>query len=557
VDGIFFTGKASKPVYLVVNGEKAELKDASAIWGKDCVETEDLIRKELGDEKEQYKIGCIGPGGEKLSLIAGICNDKGRYAARSGVGAVMGSKNLKALAVTGKAKVEVANSEEIKAKTKKFAKELDRMAFMKSVLSNRLFRLVGFIARVGSPSKNPGDLWKAVLKKYGTMGITAMSAENGDSPVKNWSGAGFKDFPLDRGSKISDDRLLKYEVKKYGCYSCPVRCGGIMKVDEGPYPLEHSHKPEYETLCQFGTLCLVDDTFVLLKINDMVNRGGLDTISTGATCAFAIECFENGILTKQDTGGLELKWGNSDALIKLVDMIIYRKGIGDVLADGVKVAAKKIGKGSEKFAVHAGGQEPAAHDPKFDPGNGCSYECEPTPGRHTISSYTWQDLMEVKRFSKEGSSIPLMTTKKRHLEPLHRMNNQIVNSKLKQVMDGTGTCLFGLCCGPKMPIYEWINAATGWNKSPEDYLLIGERIETLRQSFNVREGLKPDDFKMHGRMKGAPPLSYGPHKGVTLDIESMKKYFFDAYGWDLQSGKPAKARLEKLGLTEVVKDIYG
>jgi len=557
VDGIFFTGKASKPVYLAVNGEKAELKDASAIWGKDAFETEDLIRKELGDEKGNYKIACIGPAGEKLSLIAGICNDKGRYAARSGLGAVMGSKNLKAIAVTGKAKVETVDQKAIVEQSKKFSKALDRADFAMKVLGNRLFRIVGTLARTGSPMKQPGDLWRLVLKKYGTMGITAMSSENGDSPVKNWGGAGFKDFPLDKASKISDDQLLKYEVKKYGCFSCPVKCGGIMQVKDGPYPLEETHKPEYETLCAFGTLCLVDDPYVLMKINDMVNRGGIDSISCGAVSAFAIECYENGIITKQDTGGLELKWGNAEALLKLVEMIIYRKGIGDILADGVKRAAQKIGKGAEKFAVHAGGQEPAMHDPKFDPGHGCSYECEPTPARHTIAAYTWQDLMDIRRFFKEGDSIPLMTTKKKHLEPLHRMNNQVLNSKFKQIMDGVGLCLFGACCGPKIPVFEWLNAATGWNKTPEDYLVIGERIQTLRQSFNVREGIKPDDFKLHGRIKGQPPLTYGPHKNVTIDIDAMKKYFFDAFGWDLATGKPAKARLEKLGLNEVAKDIYG
>jgi len=559
LDGIFFTGKSSKPVYLVVDGEKAELKDAAGVWGKDCVETEDLVRKELGDEKGQFKIACIGPGGEKLSLIAGISNDKGRYAARSGVGAVMGSKNLKAIAITGKAKIEVVNSEVIKEQSKKFAKSLNRVDFAQKILGNRLFRIVGRMARGPSMTKNPGDLWRLVLKKYGTMGITAMSSENGDSPVKNWGGVGFKDYPLEKGSKISDDNMLKYEVKKYGCYSCPIRCGGIMKVSEGPYPLEESHKPEYETLCMFGTMCLVDDTFVLLKINDMVNRGGLDTISCGSVCAFAIECFENGILTKQDTGGLELRWGDSQALMKLVDMVIYRKGIGDVLADGVKRAAKKIGKGSEKFAIHAGGQEPAAHDPRFDPGHGLSYEAEPTPGRHTISSYTWQDLIEFKRFFKDGKSIPLMSSRKKHLDPNSeaRITNHIINSKMKQVMDGVGLCLFGMCCGPKIPVFEWINAAAGWNKTPEDYLVIGERIETLRQSFNVREGIKPADFKLSGRAIGVPPLDAGPHKGVTLDVDTMKKHFFDAFAWDLQTGKPSKERLEKLGLNEVVKDIYG
>jgi len=558
VDGIFCAGKSSKPVYLAVNGDKAELKDASAIWGKDCTETEDLIRKELGDDKASYKIACIGPAGEKLSLIAGISNDKGRLAARSGLGAVMGSKNLKAIAVSGKAKVEVANREIIAQQSKKFSKALNRADFVQNFLNNFGLRFTGILTRVGNPSRQPGDLFRLILKKYGTLGITAMSSENGDSPVKNWGGAGYKDFPLGRASKISDDKARKYEVDKYGCYSCPIRCGGIFKVKDGPYPIEEMHKPEYETLCAFGALCLVADLHVLMKINDMVNRGGIDSISCGAVSAFAIECYENGILTKQDTGGLELKWGNAEALLKLVDMIIHRKGIGDVLADGVKRASQKIGKGSEKFAVHAGGQEPAMHDPKFDMGHGCSYECEPTPARHTIAAYTWQDLMSVDRFTDgKVEPIPLMASKQARKEPLARIKGQIVNSRLMQVVNGAGMCLFGLCVGPKAPIYEWLNAATGWDKTADAYLFIGERIETLRQSFNVREGIKPDDFKLSGRAKGVPPLTYGPHKGATLDLDTMKKNFFEAYDWDVKTGKPSKERLEKLGLNEVVKDIYG
>jgi len=558
VDGIFLIGKSDKPVYLAVDDQKVEIRDAALVWGKDCYETEDVIRKELGDDKSQFKIACIGPAGEKLSRIAGVSNDKGRYAARSGLGAVMGSKKLKAIAVRGKAKIESQNPDQIKELTRKFNKSLDRADFMMKIMGNRLFRMVGKMTRTGPAAMSqPGDLWRLILKKYGTMGITAMSAESGDSPVKNWAGAGFKDFPLDRGSKISDDTLLKFEVKKYGCYSCPIRCGGIMQVKDGPYPLEESHKPEYETLCALGTLCLADDTYTMMKMNDIINRGGMDTISAGGVIAFAIECYERGVLTKQDTGGLELKWGNAEAMIKLLDKMIKREGIGDLLADGVKVAAKKIGKGSEEWAVHAGGQELPMHDPKLDPGYGTAYECEPTPGRHTIASHTWQELMGIHRLFKDGTPIKLMTSKKDKQDPNKFMNNQVLNSKLMQIMNGVGMCLFGMGCGPKNPIFEWTNAATGWSKTPEDYLVVGERIETLRQSFNVREGIKPKDFKMSGRAKGVPPLEYGPHKGVTLRADEGQRLFFEAYGWDPETGKPKKEVLEKLGLNEVLKDFYG
>jgi aldehyde:ferredoxin oxidoreductase len=557
VDGIFFTGISDKPVYLMVDGDKVEIKDGSGVWGKDAIETEDAIREELGDEKGQFKIACIGPASEKLSLISGISNDKGRYAARSGLGAVMGSKKLKAIAVRGKQKIEVQDSETMKKNSQGFSKALSRADFAMNIPNNRILKAVGWLFRVGPPQPQMGDTFRLILKKFGTAGITSLSSEGGDSPVKNYGGSGVKDFPLKRAGKISDESVTKYEEKKYGCFSCPIKCGGIMKVNEGPYPLEETHKPEYETLCAFGAYVLCDDMHAIIKLNDLCNRGGLDTISAGTAVGFAIECFENGILTKEDTGGLELKWGDANAILKLVEMMIAREGIGDILADGVKKAAEKIGKGSEKYAIHAGGQELAMHDPRFDVGYGTSYVAEPTPGRHTISSITWQELMRMDRYFPQATKIPLGYSKKGRLSPRGKVNNQVLNSKFMQVVNSAGMCLFGVCAGPRAPILEWINSATGWNKSPDDFLLIGERIETLRHAFNVREGIKPGDFKISGRAIGEPPLEEGPHAKVTLDIDTLKKDFFDAFDWDIETGKPSKDRLEKLGLHEVIKEFYG
>lgn len=552
VDGIFFTGISDKPVYVVVDEDKVELCDASEIWGQDCFVCEDSIREQLQDSKGQFKIACIGPAGEKLSFISGISNDKGRYASRSGLGAVMGCKRLKAIAIRGRKKVKAHNPKQIKELTKKFTKALTRADFMMKVLNNRVLRLAGKIARIGPPSKNPGDLWRIILKKYGTSGITALSAENGDSPVKNWSGIGFTDFPLDCSSKISDDALIHYEVKKYGCYSCPIKCGGIVAVNEGDYPLKESHKPEYETLCSFGALCLVDDLHSLLKINDLCNRGGVDSISCGALVAFTIECCERGILTQEQVGDLHLHWGNAPAIVKLVEKIIHRQGIGDILADGVKKAAQKIGQGSEQWAIHAGGQEIPMHDARFDLGYGIAYECEPTPGRHTIASYTWQDLIGLERYFADAQPIKFLTSRKKRIDPAARITNQVLNSKLVQIANGAGICIFGIGCGPKMPIFEWINAATGWNKTAKDYLLIGERIQTMRHSFNLREGIKPKDFKMTERAIGKPPLERGPHSGVTLDMDTACQLFYQAYEWDPQSGQPTPAALQRLGLQCII-----
>ena len=378
VDAVFFRGCSDKPVYVFMTESKVEIRDASHLWGLDAIETEERLKQEHG---KTAQVACIGPAGEKKSCMAGISTDAGRYAGRSGLGAVMGSKGLKALVVAGKAKPGVANPDLIKGLTKDFRKQMEKKKFMQSVMSDSVFGILGRFLRI-SPigTRQPADMMRAMLKKYGTPAFTALLAEAGDSPIKNWGGVGYTDFPLSRSQKLGADSIVKYETKKYGCYSCPIRCGGEVTYDRGRWPVSNMHKPEYETICAFGALCLNDDLDAVMKLNDLCNRGGLDSISAGGVVAFAIECFENGILTKEDTGGLELRWGGAEAMVQLLEMIIQRQGIGDVLADGVKPAAERIGRGAERFAVHCGGVEPPMHDAKFDPGFGVTYALEPTPG---------------------------------------------------------------------------------------------------------------------------------------------------------------------------------
>ena len=361
VDGVFFYGQADTPVYVYLEEDKVGILDATELWGLDAVETENKLKEIHG---KRVQVTCIGPAGEKMVRFAGISNDGGRYAGRAGLGAVMGSKRLKAVVAAGRTRVGVKDKAKISELTKTFRNSLEKGKGMQRIIGDRLFSVVGWITRKGSVyTRQPGDLFRQILKKFGTAGLTAMSAETGDSPIKNWGGIGYTDFPLKRGHKIGAQALASYETKKYGCYSCPVRCGGIMKVGDGPYPIDEMHKPEYETMCAFGGLALNDNIHTIMKINDLCNRGGVDTISCGGVTAFAMECFENGLLTTKDTNGLELRWGDGEALVRLTEMIINREGIGDLLAEGVKRAAEKIGKGAEKFAVHAGGVELPMHDP--------------------------------------------------------------------------------------------------------------------------------------------------------------------------------------------------
>ena len=540
IDALFFTGAADKPVYLYIDDSVAEIKDASDLWGKDTIETETELKSRHGASSQ---IACIG---------AGISNDLGRMAARSGLGAVMGSKKLKAIVAAGKKRVGVADKAKIRQISDAYRKRISDPKFTRKLFNDKIMSLFGWMAAKGLFNKQLAFVWRWLLRGWGTPALVGMCAQSGDSPTKNWGGAVSPDFPFSKHSKIGMDPVVATETKKYGCYSCPVRCGGHVTLKDGPYKIENMHKPEYETICAFGNMSLNDDLHSIFKINDMVNRGGIDSISCGGVVAFAIECFENGILTKEDTDGLELSWGNSPAIIELTRKIIEREGIGDTLADGVKVAAEKIGKGSEKYAVHCGGIEAPMHDPKFDTGWGFTYYCEPTPGRHTISCNQYLEMQPVKKqFKNQLKDIPQIPGPKKHVKHAHQV---AVGTYYKMLVDCAGICLFGTQAGGNMPICEWINAATGWSLTHDEYLRIGERIKQLRHAFNIREGLNPlKDFRPNGRIFGNPAPVSGPLKGKSLEIDAMAEAFYKVNGWNHVDGQLDPERLEKLGLKEIAE----
>jgi aldehyde:ferredoxin oxidoreductase len=262
--------------------------------------------------------------------------------------------------------------------------------------------------------------------------------------------------------------------------------------------------------------------------------------------AFAIECFEDGIIDEEESGGLKLGWGKSQEIVKLTEMIIKREGIGDVLADGVRRAAEKIGKGSEKFAVHAGGQELPMHDSRLDHGFGIAYPCEPTPGRHTISSFMYAPVMGV---DKQFPRVEQMLSQE-HDKEAKNVIWYTGGSLFMQLVNSAGICQFGPLTSA-LPLVEYLNFATGWDLSADEYLTIGERILNLRKAFTVREGILPDDTKLHFRAAGNPPLSKGPTKGVAVDTEKLTKSFYSLVGWDLETGGPTKAKIEELGIGEL------
>ncbi|RLB37720.1 MAG: hypothetical protein DRH12_13950, partial [Deltaproteobacteria bacterium] len=516
-DAVFFRGIASKPVYLWLQDGRAELRDATGLWGKTTYETEKRLRHELGSK--QISVACIGPAGESQSLIAGVFAD-GSVAARSGLGAVMGSKRLKAIAVRGTQKVQVKDKKRLDSLRKDFLKEF---------------------------SENAAPLLKG-LKKYGTIIFNNGQFTSGAGPIKNWNLLGTEAFP--NYSKFDADKIIKYEIRKHTCWGCPVGCKGYFKIEEGPYAME-GKKTEYETFFAFGPLCMNDDVESIIRAGDICDQNGMDTISAGSVIAFAMECYERGVISKKETEGIDLTWGNSAGILTLLDKMAQRDGFGAVLADGTKKASERIGKGSEKWAIHIGGQEPGMHDPRVWPARGLGYICDPTPGRHTAGTFP----VVAERGIPLGPypELQLKTVDIEDYEgkgPLHA-----VGSTYYQLINACGLCLlpyFAVCT--TFPIADFISAVTGWDFAIDDALKAGRRIQTLRQVFNLREGLEPTQWRLPERI--SVPATLGPFAGRKVDFEIMRERFYESMGWDPDSGWPLKSTLKELGLDELAGE-YG
>lgn len=542
-DGIFFTGMSEKPVYLYIKNNKIELKDASSLWGKDAIESEELLQEQYG---QGARVAVIGPAGEKLSLISGICNDKGRIAARSGLGAVMGSKKLKAVVLDGKKRIVSHDQAEVHKLSRKCNKWVQ---FQPPLGPSMVVGFLGTLLRVlPTAMAQDGMIYKSILRQWGTGGLNQMSPEWGDSPIKNWKGSS-KDWPFKRSRSADPDKIKRTEFVKYHCYSCPLGCGGKCSMT-GKY--SETHKPEYESVLALGGLCMNEDTDSLFYLNEVLNRGGMDTISAGATIAFAMECFEKGILTRENTDGIDLTWGNADAMKALVHKMINREGIGDILADGSKLAAERIGNGAHLYAVHAGGQEPAMHDGRQDPGFGVHYSVEPTPGRHTIGSQLYYEMFQLwKKVKGLPGKWPFQIyhKNKKFEASIEKAKEAAACSKYMNVINGSGLCMFGTFLGvTRTPTFDWLNAVTGWNKTPGEYMDIGERIQTLKQEFNIKHGVEPKNNKLSDRGLGLPPQAEGANRGRTVLIDKMMGDYWQQFGWDPANGKPTADTLARLGI---------
>jgi len=508
LDAIFVTGIAARPTFILIEDGKVSLQEAGSYWGLGCLETEDRLGETFG--KQAHAV-VIGPAGERVSALAAIINDRGRAAGRSGLGTVMGSKRLKAVVSLASGQVPVAEEEKLKELRK---------------------QLLADYYREGNPLYD-------LFHRYGTSGVLEGAVVSGDAPIKNWGGSPAQ-FP--GVQKINGNSVLQLKVGAYGCWRCPIACGGRVEVPAGPYSGE-GHKPEYETLGAFGTMCLNDNLESICRLNNICNDAGMDTISTGATLAFALECYENGIITKEDTGGLELTWGNHEAIVKAADLMSRGEGfVGSLLGDGVKKAVERLGQKARAFAMACGGEEMPMHDPRFQPGLAASYVADATPGRHT----QYGSAMAETHFVPDGLRFPEIRHKYTYTG---KGEAHKILSAFGHVVNCAGLCMFASMMAPATVLPEYLTLTMGSKFTMEDLLEIGERIANLRIAFNLREGIRNrESFKLPGRIIGQPPLADGPTRGVTVDNETQIKEYYQAMGWNPETGVPRKALFERLGL---------
>ena len=505
-DVMVIQGKANKPVYLLINDENIEVKPADHIWGLDTYQVYDVLRKEIGDKA--VKIACIGPAGEKMVRFALVDSYYHRHAGRCGTGAVMGSKNLKAIAVLGSGEVSVA----------------DPKAFDKAVWTA--------YDEIRSSSSCQQ------YTKGGTASVVEFANTEGFFPALNFQDGFFEKYR--NFDNISQEKNLW--LREYGCFACPIHCTKVGMIRKGPYKGQVCDIIEYETTGLLGGSCNVENLEALAYANLLCDRLGLDTMSTGCIIGFAMECYEKGIIDKKDTGGLELKFGNWEAQIELVKRIAYREGIGDLLAEGVKMASQRIGKGADDLAVHMKGMEAPAWGPRGSPAMGLALA---TSDRGCDHEKAWPIAYEL------GSAWPFG-------EPYERLTTEGKERVVKWEQDHLAALYSLVVCdmsrgGISNDTYlRLLSSAVSWDIDYTKFLETGERIWNIIRMFNVREGIgRKEDASLPKRFK--QPLPSGPAKGHAFNDVEFNKMLDEYYalrGWD-KNGKPTKEKLVELEISDL------
>ncbi len=525
-DAVIITGKAEKPCYLWIHDGEVEIRSAERIWGLDTGPAQEMIREEL--KENRARVALIGPAGENRVRFACVVNELKHVNGRTGMGAVMGSKLLKAIAVRGTKKMTSHDPERLRE------------------LSKDLAELIG--------QHGPNML----LHKLGTSNIITPLSNQGILPTRNFRTGFFANTEMISGERMAETILKRGE----GCYACAVRCKRSVEILSGPYATARQYGgPEYETLSSLGSLLCIDDLAAIAKGNELCNRYTLDTISAGVAIGFAMECFEKGILTLSDTDGIEFTFGNPEAMLKGIEWIAFRRpGLGDLLADGVKIAAARIGKGSEKFALHIKGQELPMHDPRGKTGQGLSFAISPTGADHVRAPHDTAFQASgpnLDRIAPLGILEPIPT---KEMGP-RKARNFTYLQFIWSLYESLGVCNF--VAGPvwalTLPkLVEVVQAVTGWETSLWELMKVGERTITMARVFNLREGFGRKDDTLPDRLY--EPLESGALQGQGLDrgeFEDLLTLYYETMGWDPKDGVPTRGKLAELNLywlNEFVKD---
>ncbi|HSW38421.1 MAG TPA: aldehyde ferredoxin oxidoreductase family protein [Acidobacteriota bacterium] len=512
-DGIIVEGKSDKPVYVAITGGNVRFRDAAHIAGTRTFDCQQIVKDELRDQN--VRVCCIGPAGEKLSRMACIINER-RAVGRKGLGAVMGSKNLKAIAVRGTGAVAIASPEKYKTA---------RSALLKAFKESPV--LYPEFAHHGTPM---------VYEVTGAMGILA---------ARNWTATG--EFVPDG---LNLESQTAHKIGREHCHDCPVGCSQMKMAKAGPYRGVLSEGPDFETIYSFGTNNGIGNLDTVIAADRLADELGLDSISAGVTIGFAMELFESGILSPKDTDGIDLRFGNDDAMMKVLHKIAYREGIGDLLADGSRAAAKKIGKGTEKYAIHVKGLELPAYDVRGAKAHGLNYATSYTGADH-CRGYAFQEIFgipipwQVDRFAIEGKG------------RLTKWNQDI----RAVTCDCAPMCGFlldmavpSIACQNTAALME---AITGMPYTAEEIEAVGERLNNIAKAFNVREGFTRADDRLPERLM-TEPLKSGASRGQLIsreDLDSMLDEYYAERGWDVKTGVPTRKKLTELGLAYVADEL--
>jgi aldehyde:ferredoxin oxidoreductase len=501
-DGIIFTGRSERPVYLYVKNGRAEIRDASQLWGKDSYETQRLIKEELGDDN--VSVACIAAGGEKQIRYASIMNDEGRSAGRCGMGALMGSKNLKAVAAAGNSKPSIASPGDIQALAKQAVSAIN------------------------------GNMVSVAFREYGTLMYMDMGTMLGDVPAKYFTKTV---FPVEK--MTGEAFRQKYTIKNYACRGCPIGCGRLVKNFK---PGLNVDGPEYETAAAFGPLCMNTDLDSIVEANHLCNVHGLDTISAGVSIAYALYLYEQGVVD-ENTVGMKLEWGDSRAILKLVEMIVSQEGFGQILGQGTLAMARHFGR-DEGEAAQVKGLELPMHDGRAFSGLAVSYATGPRGACHLKGDYYNVDLgnlvmeymiLPSDRFSADSKG-----------------ESAAKFQSLKDLFDALTLCKFA----PLTPtmICDILNGITGWDYTPDELMVAGDRSVNLKRAISSKRGLtREQDCLPEICLR---PLDEGTTADLVPDMDKMLREYYAYRSWDWQTGRPTRQRLLDLGLTQAAEDLY-